>query len=81
MYTGDKTSGMTVSNRWIYSWQIVYDGNFSAELFKPKVPKDDIRLADGAGFMVGQDRYQAHLKVVTEIKEVGILSQLLCRID
>ena len=59
-----------VSNRWIYARQTVYDGNFSAELFKPKTPEDDVRLADGTGFMVGQERYNAHLKVATEIKEV-----------
>ena len=46
---------------------------FKTNLFKPKAPKDDIRLADGAGFMVGQDRYHSHLKAATEIKEVGII--------
>ena len=51
----------------------MYDGNFSAELFKPKAPKDVILLANGAGFMVGQDQYHSHLKVATEIKEVGII--------
>jgi len=42
----DVISRITVANRWIYSWQIVYDGNFSAELFKPKTPENDIHLVD-----------------------------------
>ena len=51
----------------------MYDGNLSAELFKPNAPEDDIQLANGAGFVVGQDQYHSHLKVATEIKEVGII--------
>lgn len=57
----------------------MYDGNFSAELFKPKVPEDDVRLTNGAGFMVSQDRYHAHLKVVTEIKQVRSVADVLGR--
>ena len=62
-----------IPDRWIYSRQIVYDGNLSAELFKPKSPEDDIWLADSASFIVGQDQYHSHLKVATEIKDIGII--------
>lgn len=54
----------------------MYDGNFSAEQFKPKVQADDVRLADGAGFMVADDRYRSHLKVAKNSKQVCIL----CRV-
>lgn len=58
--------------RWIYCRQIVYDGNFSAELYKPKRPDDDIALADGLGYLVAEKRYHEHLKEAIEIKQVSI---------
>ena len=51
---------------------MVYDGNFSAELYKPKVPEDDVQLANSTGFMVGREWYHEHLKVATEIKQLSL---------
>ena len=48
----------------------MYDGNFSAQLFKPKVPGDDVHLGEGTGFMVGDHRYKEHLKVAKDSKQV-----------
>ena len=41
-------------------------------MYKLKAPNDDVHLMNGAGFMVRQERYNAHLKVAKEIKEVNI---------
>ena len=55
----------------IYTRQVVYNGNFSAELYKPKFPEDNVQLTNGTGFMVGKKQYHEHLKVATEIKQVS----------
>ena len=70
MYVWVMSGLMMISQRWIYAQQVVYDENFFAELYKLKAPKDDVHLADGVGFMVSQERYQAHLKAAIEIKQV-----------
>lgn len=46
------------------------DGNFKAEHLKMRAPEDDVVLADGAGFMVGQDDYAEHVRTAKEYKEV-----------
>jgi hypothetical protein len=51
---------------------LVQDGNFSAEHLKMRRPEDDVALADGTGFMVGDVDYKAHLKVAKEVKEVKL---------
>jgi hypothetical protein len=48
----------------------VFDGNFSAEQLKMKRPEDDVHLTDGTGFLTEESRYQKHLNVAIEIKEV-----------
>ena len=41
---------------------MVVDGNFHAEHMKMRRGEEDVALADGTGFMVGEAAYQAHLK-------------------
>jgi hypothetical protein len=57
-------------NRWKFTRGYVFDGNFSAEQLKMKRPEDDVHLTDGTGFLTAEARYQEHLKVAIEIKEV-----------
>ena len=61
----------TIGCIFVFTRQVVYDGNFSAELYKPKLPKDNVQLTNGTGFMVGEKQYHEHLKVATEIKQVS----------
>lgn len=56
--------------RWKFTRGFVFDGNFSAEQLKMKRPEDDVHLTDGTGFLTAEARYQEHLKVAIEIKEV-----------
>lgn len=46
------------------------DGNFTADQLAMRRPDDDVHLTDGTGFMTQDERYQSHLKVAIEIKEV-----------
>ncbi|TCD60065.1 hypothetical protein EIP91_010791, partial [Steccherinum ochraceum] len=49
-------------NQWKYRPQASQDGNFKAEQVRYKADhSDDIRLSDGLGFMVGSEKYKAHL--------------------
>jgi hypothetical protein len=57
-------------NRWKFTRGYVFDRNFSAEQLKMKRPEDDVHLTDGTGFLTAEARYQEHLKVAIEIKEV-----------
>ena len=41
---------------------IVTDGNFKAELLKPKNPKIDVALTAGKGYVTEKKRYGKHLK-------------------
>lgn len=56
--------------RWKFTRGYVFDGNFSAEQLRMKRPEDDVHLTDGTGFLTEDARYQEHLKVAIEIKEV-----------
>lgn len=38
------------------------DGNFQGEHMKMRNPSDDVRLADGKGFFVEDQRYKDHLR-------------------
>jgi hypothetical protein len=42
------------------------DGNFQAEHMKMRNPENDVPLSDGAGFMVGKNLYELHLKSAVE---------------
>ncbi len=59
--------------RWKYTQTIVMDGNFVSEHLQMKNPADDVKLSDGHGFMVTAERYEAHLKVANDTREVGFL--------
>jgi hypothetical protein len=56
--------------RWKFTRGFVFDGSFSAEQLKMRRPKDDVHLTNGTGFLTQEERYQNHLKVAIEIKEV-----------
>lgn len=61
------------ASRTVYTRGFVKDGNFTAVHQVQKRPEDDVWMADGTGFMVGRERYQAHLKVAKEYKEVSLV--------
>lgn len=48
------------------------DGNFSSDHVRSKCPWDDVRLADGNAFMVGQLEYAKHLETAFSKKQVGL---------
>lgn len=48
----------------------VADGNFKADHLKQKNDKSDVWLTNGEGFMTNTDRYEAHLALATETKQV-----------
>jgi hypothetical protein len=49
---------------------LMFDGNFTAEQLKMKVPADDVHLTDGDAFFTSRKPYYDHLKVALEIREV-----------
>jgi len=52
----------------------VADGNFKADHLKQKTDSTDVWLTNGEGFMTNVERYQKHLEVAMESKQVDILS-------
>lgn len=50
---------------------VIMDGNFSAQHQKMKKPEDDVRLADGNGYMVTDGPYKEHLKTAKVFNQVG----------
>ena len=57
--------------RWLMCRIIVTDGNFKAELLKPKNPKIDVALTAGEEYVTEKERYEKHLKegkVLTQVK-------------
>lgn len=40
---------------------LVVDGNFKAELLKPRKPEADVALTSGEGYVTGKERYTQHL--------------------
>jgi hypothetical protein len=48
----------------------VLDGNFKLAHVKQKSPEDDVWLADGHGMMAEQSRYEKHIVIAVEEKEV-----------
>ena len=56
----------------------IMDGNFSAQHMQMKNPKDDVRLADGHGFMVSDAAYKDHLKTaIKPPKQVNLSMSLI----
>ena len=49
---------------------LMFDGNFTVEPLKMKVPEDDVHLTDGDAFFTTRKPYYDHLKVAREIREV-----------
>ncbi len=60
--------------RWKYTRTVVMDGNFTAQHRHMKNPSQDVRLADGQTFVVGEERYKEHLKLKQEWPAVSISS-------
>ena len=59
------------------------DGNFSAQHLWMKNPEDDVRLADGHGFMVQDQPYKLHLKTAVQKRQVSpsvILEKIASRL-
>ncbi|KAG2158259.1 uncharacterized protein EDB93DRAFT_1100472 [Suillus bovinus] len=56
-------SGNETLDDWKYTWSFVMDGNFKAEHLHPIKPFDEVWLADGLGFMVGNDSCNNHRAV------------------
>lgn len=52
---------------------MIMDGNFTAQHRKMKNPEDDVRFADGHGFMVEDAPYREHLKTAFRRRQVRIL--------
>jgi hypothetical protein len=50
----------------------MFDGNFTAEQLKMKVPGDDVHLTDGDAFFTTRKPYYDHLKVAKEIRQVHV---------
>jgi hypothetical protein len=46
------------------------DGNFKADHIKSRRPDQDIRLTNGQGYMVEEDRYKEYLSVAKEPRVV-----------
>ena len=51
---------------------MIMDGNFTAQHRQMKNPEDDVRFADGHGFMAEDAPYKEHLKTAFHRKQVGI---------
>ncbi|TFK59006.1 hypothetical protein BDN72DRAFT_781336, partial [Pluteus cervinus] len=58
-------------NQHLYMRSFVVDGNFTASHLKQKNPEDDVRLTDGTGMMANRSRYQEHLKVAHDDKDIN----------
>jgi hypothetical protein len=52
----------------------VADGNFKADHLKQKTDESDVWLTGGEGFMTNDTRYQNHLNVAKESKQVKIIA-------
>jgi hypothetical protein len=50
----------------------MFDGNFTAEQLKMKVPGEDVHLTDGDAFFTTRKPYYDHLKVAKEIRQVHV---------
>jgi len=55
---------------WITRRTITVDGNFQADHIKSRRPDLDIRLSNGLGYMVEEDRYKEYLSVAKEPRVV-----------
>ncbi|KAG1893225.1 uncharacterized protein F5891DRAFT_1196677 [Suillus fuscotomentosus] len=54
---------------WLVMQRYVVDGNFTAQHMKMKTPEDNVSLADGKGYMVTKEPYEAHITESIEKNE------------
>lgn len=57
---------------WVTRRTIAVDGNFHADHIKMRRPDLDIKLTDGLGYMVGEERYGEYLAVAKEPRLVSV---------
>ena len=50
------------------------DGNFSAEQMKQRGLEDDVHLTVDSGYFTGAGRYQHHLEVANDTREVCVVA-------
>ena len=48
------------------------DGNFTAQHMKMKRPLNDVALADGLAYMIGETQYHNHVSSAPDNKEVSM---------
>ena len=60
---------------------VIMDGNFSAQHQQTKNPGDDVRLADGHGFMVTDAPYKQHLRTAVQVKQVSPIAERKLRLQ
>jgi hypothetical protein len=51
---------------------IVTDGNFKAELLRPKKPEADIALTTGEGYVTEKKKYAKHLAEGKDFPQVSV---------
>jgi hypothetical protein len=56
----------------VYIHGFIKDGNFTAVHQVQKRLEDDVWIANRTSFIVSRERYQVHLKVAKEYKEVSL---------
>lgn len=54
---------------------IVVDGNFKAELLKPRKPEVDVALTAGEGYVTEKERYAKHLMEGKVFPQVGLCAK------
>ncbi len=54
--------------RWPHAASVIMDGNFGAQHMRMKNPEDDVRFADGHGYMVTDEPYKNHLTTACKPK-------------
>jgi hypothetical protein len=74
------SSGLTFTLcRWVYTRSIVIDGNFSAEHLKMRRPDEDVALSPGKRYMVEPHKYELHLSMGSETKQVCMCNLQITR--
>lgn len=63
-YHQDVSGDIDIS--WLFRREIVVDGNFSGDHVRMCTPGDDVRLADGRGYVVETELCWAHIAMSKE---------------
>ena len=61
-------------DKWKYQCSFVMDSNFSPEQMKQRGSEDDIHLTVDSGYFTGAGRYQCHLEVANDTREVCVVA-------